>query len=145
MKIMVAYDGTRRAKEALAYGIEKARQKGGEVVALHVFDPALFLDYDATPDAENVARAEAARFIDEAKQIIAEKGKGMAASLYSTDGRPEDEVVRFARSEKADVLLCPPKFKRLISKCRRAAAESGLAGEAAAHDLAAITMAAGTR
>ncbi len=38
MKIMVAYDGTLQAKEALVYGMDKAREKGGEVVALHVFN-----------------------------------------------------------------------------------------------------------
>ena len=32
MKIMVAYDGTLQAKEALVYGMDKAREKGGEVV-----------------------------------------------------------------------------------------------------------------
>ena len=36
MKIMVAYDGTLQAKEALVYGIEKARTKGGEMVALTI-------------------------------------------------------------------------------------------------------------
>lgn len=140
MKIMVAYDGTMQAKEALAYGIEKAREKGGEVVALHVFNNGLFVDYDATVNAESVARSEAARCIDDAKKIIAEKGKGVRASLYSTDGRPEDEIISFARSEKVDVLLCPPRFKTLISKYRRAAAESELAGEAAKRDLAALTV-----
>jgi len=51
MKIMVAYDGTLQAKEALVYGIEKARTKGGEVIALQVFNSPLFVDYDATVNA----------------------------------------------------------------------------------------------
>ena len=63
MKIMVAYDGTLQAKEALVYGMDKAREKGGEVVALHVFNSSMFIDYDATVDAQGAARAEAAQFI----------------------------------------------------------------------------------
>jgi hypothetical protein len=76
MKIMVAYDGTLQAKEALVYGIEKARAKGGDIIALQVFNSPLFVDYDATVNARDAARAEAARFVEEAKAIIREKGKG---------------------------------------------------------------------
>jgi len=57
MKIMVAYDGTLQAKEALVYGMDKAREKGGEVVALHVFNSGMFVDYDASVDAESLAKA----------------------------------------------------------------------------------------
>ena len=80
MKIMVAYDGTLQAKEALAYGMDKAREKGGEVVALHVFNNGLFVDYDATIGAQGAARAEAAQFIDEAKTIISKYQKALAGS-----------------------------------------------------------------
>ena len=81
MKIMVAYDGTLQAKEALAYGIEKARTKGGEMVALQVFDSPMFADYDATVNTRAAARAEATRFADEAKAIIREKGKKYRARM----------------------------------------------------------------
>lgn len=140
MKIMVAYDGTLQAKEALTYGIEKARQKGGELVALHVFNSPLFVDYDATPDAESVARAEAARFVEEARAIIREKGAGVKASLYSTDGNPADEVIGFAKAEKVDVLLCPPKYRTIVNKYRKALAEAEFAGEAAKHNLTAFAV-----
>jgi len=128
MKIMVAYDGTLQAKEALVYGMDKAREKGGEVVALHVFNSGMFVDYDATVNAQDTARAEAARFVDEAKAIIREKGKGVKASLYSTEGDPTEAVVSFAKTEKVDVLLCPPKFTEIIGKYQKALAESGVAG-----------------
>ena len=139
MKIMVAYDGTLQAKEALVYGIEKARAKGGEVVALQVFNSPLFADYDATVNTRDVARAESARFVEEAKAIIREKGAGVKASLYSTEGSPELEVIRFAKSEQVDVLLCPPKFKAIIGKYQRSLAGSELAGETAKMNVAALS------
>jgi nucleotide-binding universal stress UspA family protein len=139
MKIMVAYDGTLQAKEALVYGMDKAREKGGEVVALHVFNSGLFVDYDATVDAQDTAKAEAARFIEEAKAIIREKGKGVKASLYSTEGNPNEEVISFARAEKVDVLLCPPKFTKIINKYQKALGESELAGETAKMHVAALS------
>jgi nucleotide-binding universal stress UspA family protein len=139
MKIMVAYDGTLQAKEALVYGLDKAREKGGEVVALHVFNNSMFIDYDATIDAQSVAKAEAEKFINEAKTIIHEKGKGVKASLYSAEGNPTEEVVSFAKTEKVDVLLCPPKFTKIINKYQQAVGESELAGEAAKLHVAALS------
>jgi len=139
MKIMVAYDGTLQAKEALVYGIEKARAKGGEVVALHVFNSLLFADYEATVNTRDEAKAEAARFVEEAKTIIREKGTGVKASLYSTEGNPEQEMISFAKAEQVEVLLCPPKFKSIISKYQKALAGSELAGETAKMNVAAIS------
>ncbi len=142
MKIMVAYDGTLQAKEALVYGMQKAGESGGEVVALHVFNRPLFVDYDAIPDAEDEARAESARFIEEAKAIIRERGKGVKASLFTSEGNPEEEVMAFARAEHADVLLCPPHYKSIVRKYRRALGESELAADAARHDLTAVAVTA---
>jgi nucleotide-binding universal stress UspA family protein len=140
MKIMVAYDGTQQAKEALVYGIEKAREKGGEVVALHVFNSGLFIDYDAHMDAEAMARQESAQFVEEAKSLIREKGDGVRTSLFTTEGNPAEEVINFAKEKKVDLLLCPPKFKTIISKYRKALVESEPTGEAATMNLAALSM-----
>jgi nucleotide-binding universal stress UspA family protein len=138
MKIMVAYDGTLQAKEALVYGMKQAREKNGEVVALHVFDNTLFIDYDAHIDAEALARQEARRSVEEAKALIREKGNGARASLFTTEGNPEEAVVGFAKENKVDVLLCPPKFKAIISKYRKALAATELGKEAASMNLTAL-------
>ncbi len=140
MKIMVAYDGTLQAKEALVYGMKKAVEKNGEVVALHVFNAPQFMDYDVTPKAIDAARAEAARFVAEAKAIIREKGNGAKASLYSTDGDPAEAVVDFARTEKVDVLLCPPAFRSIANKDQKAIADAEFAREAGAIDVAAVAV-----
>ncbi len=139
MKIMVAYDGTLQAKEALVYGLDKVREKGGEVVALHVFNSGMFIDYDATVYARGAAKAESEQFINEAKAIIREKGKGVKASLFSAEGNPTEEVIGFAKAEKVDVLLCPPRFTKIINKYQRAVAESELTIEAAKLQVAAVS------
>jgi nucleotide-binding universal stress UspA family protein len=140
MKIMVAYDGTMQAKDALMYGMDKVREKGGEVIAYHVFNSSLFIDYDATPNAEAMARAESTRFVDEAKAIIREKGKGVKASLFTGEGNPEEEVIAFARSEHADVLLCPPRYKSIIKKYRKSLGTQDMVNEAEKLDLAVLTV-----
>ncbi len=128
MKIMVAYDGTVQAKEALVYGMEQAREKGGQVLALHVFDPHVFMGYDAHIDAETLARQESLRFVDEAKALIREKGDGIRASLFTTEGDPEEEVMNFAQDRRIDVLLCPPRFKSLVKKYQEAIEATEFAG-----------------
>ena len=137
MKIMVAYDGTLQAKEALVYGMDKAREQGGEVVALHVFNNGLFLDYDVM-DAEATARRDSARFVEEARTLIREKANGVRASLFTTEGDPEEAMISFAKEKQADVLLCPPGFKGIISKYRKALAADEL-GSDASKDVAVLT------
>ncbi len=131
MKIMVAYDGTLQAKEALVYGMDKVREKGGEVVALHVFNNELFVDYDVM-DAEEMARRESARFVEEAKAIIREKANGVRASLFTTEGDPEEAMISFAREKQADILLCPPRFKGIINKYQKALNAADLGSDVAA-------------
>jgi nucleotide-binding universal stress UspA family protein len=77
--------------------------------------------------------------MEEAKEIIREKAKGVKASLYSGEGNPEEEVISFARAEQVDVLLCPPKFKTIIGKYQKALAGSEFAGETAKMNVAALS------
>lgn len=138
MKIMVAYDGTLQAKKALVYGMEKAKTKGGEVLALHVFNSRMFIDYDATVNAETDARRESAGYVAEAKNLIREKGQGVNVHLFSTEGDPDAEVINFAKENKVDVLLCPPKFKSIIRKYQKSLPVSELAGETAMMNVSAF-------
>ena len=66
MKILTIYDGTIQSKIALSYGLREAKAKSGELVVLQVFQSSLFVDYDAGPRAEEIARAEAARHLRDA-------------------------------------------------------------------------------
>ncbi len=136
MKIMVAYDGTLQAKEALVYGMDKAREKGGEVLALHVFNNGLFLDYDVM-SAEETARRESAKLVEEARSIIREKANGVRASVFTTEGDPEEAMISFAKEKRADVLLCPPGFKGIIGKYQKALNAAEL-GSDAAKDVAVL-------
>jgi nucleotide-binding universal stress UspA family protein len=116
MKVLVAYDGTLQSKEALRYGMEKVRDNGGEVVALQVFNSPMFIDYDAHPGAEEMARRESALQAGEAKEILREAGTGIRARVIVTEGNPEEEIMDFARSNNVDILLCPPRYRSIIKR-----------------------------
>jgi len=116
MKIMTIFDGTIQSKNALQYGLQKAKERGGEVLLLQVFQSNLFVDYDAGPRAEELARAEALLHLRTAEKIIHEKGQGIAVRIQSEDGEPEEVALRFAESEHVDLILTSPRYKGISQK-----------------------------
>ena len=116
MKILTLYDGTIQSKMALQYGLSKAREKCGEVILLQVFQSGLFVDYDAGPRAEEIARAEAKRHLKDAETIIQEKGQGVAVRIISEEGDPEEELLHATMTEHADLVLASPRYKAVAKK-----------------------------
>jgi len=130
MKMLVAYDGTIQSKDALRFGLEKAREKGAMLAVLQVFKDSLFIDYGAGPAALGAAREESERQLGEARAIIKEEGKGVKTAVFTVDGDPEEQVLGFAESERVDMLLCTPKYKGIAR--RYAAGESAGMGSGSA-------------
>lgn len=122
MKVLVTYDGTLQSKEALRYGMEKVKEEGGEVLALHIFNSSLFVDYDVAGAAE-AAKRETARQMEEAKHLMRESG--VKATLFAGEGDPEDETIRFAAERHVDVLLCPPRYKSIIRRFKKIVQDRG--------------------
>ena len=116
MKILALYDGTIQSKTALRYGIKKAKEQGGELVVLHVFQSSLFIDYDAGPRAEEIARAETLRHLRDAESLLAEAGMGAQYRIVSEEGDPEEEALRYAAAEFPDLLLAAPRYKAIVRK-----------------------------
>lgn len=112
MKILTLFDGTIQAKTALTYGLKKAEEKKAELIVLQVFQSSLFVDYDAGPRAEEIARAETARHRRDAEAIIRSAGS-LAIRFISEDGDAVDTAVRIAVQEQADLVLCPPRYKAI--------------------------------
>lgn len=125
MKVLVVYDGTLQANDALRYGMEKVREKGGEVIVLHIFDSNMFVDYDAGPQAEEYARRESARYLEDAKRLISESDKDIRTSIFTGVGSSEDDILTFAKERFVDLLLCPPRHKALIELLREVVKERG--------------------
>lgn len=120
MKIMVAYDGSLQAKAALIEGLHRVKANGGEVVAMHVFDRAPFIDYDAGPYALEMAGRETRRMIAEAIQIMDKHREGVSTCMYSAEGDPADVLLAAARELKADTLFCPPRLRSALGARRTA-------------------------
>jgi nucleotide-binding universal stress UspA family protein len=115
IKILIAYDGTVNAKTALKYGLKKAGDGQGEIIVLQVFDSSLFVDYDAGPKAEAMARAEAAQHLSDARAIAGETGPLVPARFITEEGDAGQKVLQYAETEHAGLVLVPPRFKSLRS------------------------------
>jgi nucleotide-binding universal stress UspA family protein len=117
MKIMSVYDGTIQSKTILRYGLRKIQEKGGELIVLQVFQSGLFLDYDAGPRAEEIARAEAERHRRDAQAIIeATAPQQMSVRVVSEEGDTVEETLRVAGREKVDMILATPRYKAIAKK-----------------------------
>jgi nucleotide-binding universal stress UspA family protein len=116
MKIVTIYDGTIHSKTTLRYGIKRAKKEDGEVVVLHVFQKSLFIDYDAGPMAEAVARAEIKRHLQDAENIIHETGQDVSVNIISVEGDPVEEVLRVSEAEQAELILASPRYKAIVRK-----------------------------
>ncbi len=76
----------------------------------------MFIDYGAGPKAAEMARIESSRHVEDAKKVLAEDGNGIKADIVLAEGHPEEEIGRYARAEKVDLILSPPRYKSLVKK-----------------------------
>ena len=118
MKILTVYDGTIHSKTALRYGLRKAAEKKAELIVLQVFESALFLDYDAGPRAEEIARAETARHRRDAEAIIKAAGP-VPVRFLSEDGDTIERAVRAADADNVDLILCTARYKAIAKRTSR--------------------------
>jgi nucleotide-binding universal stress UspA family protein len=117
MKILTIYDGTLQSKAALQYGLRKVKEKAGELIVLQVFQNSQFIDYDAGPRAEEIARAEAARHRRDAETIINEAGRNdLRVRVLSEEGDAIEEALRVSAAEKVDLVLASPRYKAFAKK-----------------------------
>lgn len=116
MNILVAYDGTLYAKKALRYGIGKVQASGGgTLTVLQVFDRTLFVDYDAGPRAEELARSESARQLEEAKQLAGEIAAGLAVAFITDEGTAAERIVHHTGAFRPDLVLAPPRYRDIAA------------------------------
>ncbi len=121
MKILAAYDGTLNSKDVLRYGLHRVKASGGELTVLHVVDISTLLDYEGV-DAKERARRESAQFLEDAKKIIADAGKGInvKVTFITAEGVLEEEMARYAKEERVDLILVPQRYASVAKKapCR---------------------------
>lgn len=104
--IVIATDGSPEAREAVEYGLELAATEDAQAVLLQVMPPTDWtrLDRGATvrPLAEDL-RLRDAPALTEAAELAAERGIAFTTAVVA--GRPADEIVAYADSVGADLIV----------------------------------------
>ena len=103
----------------MLYGLKKVREAGGELTVLQVFDARLFIDYDAGPKAEELARKEASQGLAEARQVINEQAAGVAVRIISDEGDAAQKVLEYVEEEHPGLVLAPPRYRDLAKTLTR--------------------------
>ncbi|MGE5237617.1 MAG: universal stress protein [Chloroflexota bacterium] len=114
MKYVVVYDGMPDSKEALRYGLRRARVSAGELRVLCLYDPDAGVDYHEGRDAE--ALRESCRNIDDACQIIEEIGKDLDVRVVPFDEDVIEAAARHGEGEKTDAVIVCPRYRSIRAK-----------------------------
>src|SRR6476661_100349 len=105
-KILIATDGSPEAREAVELGIEIAGDHEAAVVFVQVIPPVHATQFDpgvriqAIPAELRLRRAVA---LHEAGQLAAEQG--VQSTFKMLEGNPADEIVAYADSIDADLVV----------------------------------------
>ena len=105
-KILIATDGSRSAREALAFGLELANAQGAEVVVVHVVPAFDLVGASAfcVPSALPHAPSAVDRAVLEEASTLAEEA-GVVVQTAVLRGNPVDEIVAYADSIDADMIV----------------------------------------
>lgn len=104
-KILLAYDGSEGARQALTLALDLARALGAELTALAVADkrPAFSATLDETQEALEFAQEHYGRLLVQAQEEAAKAGLTMATLLRA--GHPAKVIVETAKEGGFDLLV----------------------------------------
>ena len=130
-KILIATDGSASAREAVAFGLELAARQGAEVIVVHVA-PAL----DVLPVAgfgmpaaqPHPVSAYDRASLDVASTLAAAAGVKIQTELLT--GNPVDEIVAFADSIDADLIVVGSRGHGAVASAILGSVSQGVLHEA---------------
>ena len=108
MNILIGYDGTNAAKEALKVGKKLAIGLDGEVILITSLSSAL----DTTPEKVDEARSE----LNSAKSIFEKAGLVCETNLLMRGLEPGEDLVTYAAENRCDHIVIGTKRRSKIGK-----------------------------
>lgn len=106
MKVLVPYDGSEQAEDALRYALRK--HGDADIVALHVMDPVGKGGEKGTraawwnmwyEDREKLAEQR----LEEAREIAEDEGSKITTDL--SKGKPSKEIIEYAKEGNVDLIV----------------------------------------
>lgn len=105
MRLLVATDGSSPARDAVAFGLELAARQGAEVSIVHVVPAAAAPPTAAFGSAQRYARPTSRDelALEDAAALASHVGVAISTELLT--GNPVDEIVAYADSIDADLIV----------------------------------------
>lgn len=106
-RILVAVDGSETSNKALVSALQLAREAGGRIRAIHVFDMMAYMTgYEFSPSVLEQAQAAARKAVGDALEIARSAGVPAEGDLVDEPGRRLGDVVADqARAFDADLVV----------------------------------------
>ncbi len=111
---MVAYNGSTDAQAALAYGLKKADETGGELIVFDILRRTYFLDMDdRLPAMEDAVQ----RTLRVKKDTLTHRsGRKILTTFVFAFVDTYHDILRFAGQEQADLVVATPEYEELLGK-----------------------------
>jgi nucleotide-binding universal stress UspA family protein len=127
LKILVPHDGTEMSDKALEHGVELAKAFNADIMLLHVIEqipvpPSIMLGSD--PVLIKRARRSAMRELEKGwNKLVEIKGHELEKDNVRTSsaclvGAVADQILRYARSNKVDILVMASARLKGLSKIK---------------------------
>jgi len=117
MKVLVVSDGTPDSESALAYGLAKARETSGQLIALHVHQHYFPRD-DAGRSSSHQALQDSRRRYESIRTWIHNHGCGVSANADFSIIDDYSDILRYASDAEIDLIVSPPAFVEMFDKAR---------------------------
>ncbi|HWR38914.1 MAG TPA: universal stress protein [Patescibacteria group bacterium] len=104
-KFVVAYDGSAHAKKALEWAVDLAQKLSAEIFIVTVSERTLH-HLEESYHLIELEKQYHQKFVEEAEEgkTLCEK-QGVVAHADVLEGHPADEVIKYARKQKADLIV----------------------------------------
>jgi nucleotide-binding universal stress UspA family protein len=130
-KILIATDGSPSAREAVAFGLELAAQQSAEAVVVHVV-PAVDIvptsGFGMMSALPHPLSADDRVALEEASTLAAEQGISARTELLT--GNPVDEIVAYADSIDADLIVVGSRGHGAVASALLGSVSQGVLHEA---------------
>lgn len=104
--IVIATDGSRNTRRAISYGVELAKLSGATVYVLYVVDTKSTISENWTIGRDtiySIMKSDGEKAVSEVRTIG--EASGVEVREVVLDGCPSSEIIKFAESNNADLIV----------------------------------------
>jgi len=116
MKVLFLCDASSDPRPLLTYGIERARDAQGELVALHVLQRRPDRGCPAEPELSEKALQKTLHCLEQTRAWTRDQGSDIRTGAVLSIIKDYEDVLRYAQNTGVDLIVAPPAYESLFDK-----------------------------